>query len=199
MISSRSVYEGEGPFEEGRFNPSTYPLTLLPAVHSVSLNPGENELSYGEGKREGEAYLSQHAPVPSAFLRFPILIGKGDYTGRLKWHIDRILASEPIDFGESWRKTSFVSVDDAARSLHHLIQRDITGPINLASPPVTLDDVIAVLERELCCRVKRGVGGRSPYSLIRDTSLECSKALSLDLSFTDILASFAEVLRQERQ
>lgn len=199
MISSRSVYEGSGPFKEGHFNPSSYAITQLPAVHSIAIPPNENQLSYGEGKRDAEAYLSQHSPVPCSFLRFPILIGNGDYTGRLRWHIDRILSGEEIDFGESWRSTSFISVDDAARSLHRLIESDTTGPLNLASPAVTMDEVISVFEKVLGRGVERGETWQSPYRLTRDTSLDCSKALALDLSFTDILTSFIKIIGGETQ
>lgn len=199
MISSRSVYGGEGPFNESHFDPISYPVTLRPAVHSVAITPGTDELPYGEGKREAEAYLARYSAGPSTSIRFPILIGKGDYTGRLLWHLARIKEGVGIDFGESGKKTSFITVDDAARSLQHLIEDDTTGPINLASPPVTLDEVLEAIEAELGKKIlKSSAGERSPYALSRDTSLDCGRAQALGFSFTDILSEFQRIVRSER-
>jgi len=137
FTSTGAVYTRTGrPLTEPEFDPTTYPVREV----------AREEVAYGEGKRLAEATLFQRAPFPVAALRFPIVIGPGDYTGRMARFIARVREGRTLRIGDPERLVSFVSAEDAARQLLWAGLERRTGPFNGSSGPVPVHQLIAMIE-----------------------------------------------------
>ncbi|TLG79820.1 NAD-dependent dehydratase [Vagococcus zengguangii] len=125
FTSSMAVYEGDKGaigFKENDFDPTTY-----------DYDSQQTDVSYGEGKRQGEAYLTKHAPFPVTFLRFPIVLDTDDYTERLKFYIEHALNHQTIIFKRQAGWYGFVHASEIPLAIEHVLEQHITGPINIAS------------------------------------------------------------------
>ncbi|MGW8883122.1 NAD-dependent epimerase/dehydratase family protein [Streptomyces sp. NPDC055749] len=108
--------------------------------------------NYGEGKRQAEAALTRHAQVPVVIARVAhVLAARGDFTGRYRFHLDRIRAGEPVVAHPGPGQTSLVHAVDAARFLAWAATSELTGVVNVASPDTT--DVYGI-----CAAVERSTG-----------------------------------------
>lgn len=105
------------------------------------------ESHYGEGKRQAEAALLQNASFPVAIVRVAHVLAQDEFTGRLQFHVDRILQDKPI---KSWRKpgkTSFVFAEDIARFMVWACNTQFTGAVNACSPEgLNVYDFCAAIE-----------------------------------------------------
>jgi nucleoside-diphosphate-sugar epimerase len=98
---------------------------------------------YQEAKRQAEAVFAQDKSFPVTLVRPPIVLGEDDYTGRLKFHIERTTKGQPIYFPNIDAKISFINSDCAANALLHICKQDNLGPLNIASKtPVRLADLM---------------------------------------------------------
>jgi nucleoside-diphosphate-sugar epimerase len=138
FTSSQSVYS-EGPnLKEKMFDPSQYEFT-----RDVS-----TQEDYSEAKRQCEAIFLQ-SPMRSlvSAVRFPIVLGPDDYTGRLKFHIEHIKNGSPFYLPNKHAKISFVHSEDAAEALLNLSFIGPVGPLNVASPhPIELAQLLMKIE-----------------------------------------------------
>jgi nucleoside-diphosphate-sugar epimerase len=91
------------------------------------------DVDYCEGKRQAEAYLAQHAPFPFAAVRFPMVMGLGDPTGRLDHLVGHILDKKPIVIPANYGIKTYVNANDAGRFLIWLGTTRRTGSYNAAS------------------------------------------------------------------
>jgi nucleoside-diphosphate-sugar epimerase len=137
FTSSQSVYGAGSSIPESAFDPSAHKNRYAP----------EQKRDYAESKRQAEAVFFQNADFPVTAVRFPIVLGEDDYTGRLRFHVDRVSQQQPIFFPQLDAKISLISSEDAAAFLGSLIQKKAAGPINCCSPqPIALRDFIALIE-----------------------------------------------------
>ncbi|MGX6961404.1 hypothetical protein [Vagococcus xieshaowenii] len=140
FTSSMAVYEGDNGlkgFKESDFDPTNY-----------TYNSEDVDVSYGEGKRQGETYLTHHATFPVTFLRFPIVLDTDDYTERLKFYIDHALAHDTIIFKREEGLYGFVHASEIPLAIEHVITKQLTGPINIASTePYDFPQFIEVLSK----------------------------------------------------
>ncbi len=136
FISSQSVYPAGDNLHESDFIPSNY------NSHQ------SNESTYAKGKKSAEKALALECKN-FILVRFPIILGENDYTGRLEWHIDRLKKSQKIFFPNLGARMSFLYLNDAARFLIHLMTVTVSGPLNCACPPIKLADLIKVIGDQL--------------------------------------------------
>ncbi|RPI77415.1 MAG: NAD-dependent epimerase/dehydratase family protein, partial [Desulfobacteraceae bacterium] len=73
FTSSMSVYPSGLARMETDFDPRHYKIQM----------GRRDDFSYAEGKRQAEAVFFQKADFPVVSVRFPIVLGPDDYTGRL--------------------------------------------------------------------------------------------------------------------
>ena len=148
---------------------------------------------YAEGKRQAESVLAQAASFPVSVVRVGhVLSDQDDFTGRLSFHVRRILRNEPIKSWPSPGKSSFVSAEDIAGFLAAACSSRFTGAINACAP-----DGMSV--RELCAMIEKISGRRarieetadpradealSPYSFPRDYCMSNARAAELGHRFT---------------
>lgn len=137
FTSSLAVYDGIAPaqgFTEQDFNPATYHITT------------DSTPSYADGKRQCEHYLTTHYSGNMTFLRLPVVLDNDDYTERLHYYVRKALAHEPINFHHQNGRFSFVEASEIPRMLAFILDKNIQGPINLASQEIyTTDDLLARL------------------------------------------------------
>jgi nucleoside-diphosphate-sugar epimerase len=123
FLSSMYVYYGQPSYlQEDDFNP-----------HKQKLKMGSRDmLSYEDGKRMAEVCFSKNADFPIMSVRFPIIMGRDDYTGRFEYYISRILSSKNIHVPYPQGKMNYISSQDAASFLCWLKDISYDGSINAA-------------------------------------------------------------------
>lgn len=170
FTSSQSVYNPGKDIRESAFNPDTYSIK----------ERAQRDENYAEAKRQAESVFAQAKAFPVTMVRFPIVVGSDDYTGRLKFHVDHIADGKPMYFPNVNAKMSFVHSDDAARALEFVGEKKILGPINVcAKDPVVLHDLVKVIEsvvgRQAKLVHKETDGEHSPYGIEADWYMNVNK------------------------
>jgi nucleoside-diphosphate-sugar epimerase len=164
LTSSQSVYSGGPDLKEEMFDPRQY---------DFSQNAAAKE-DYAEAKRQCEAvfFQSRMKSIVSA-VRFPIVLGPDDYTGRLKFHIEHIKNGNPFYLPNKHAKISFVHSEEAAEALLFLSLSKALGPLNVASPhPIELAQLLSRIESAVGRSAKLSESpidaDYSPYGIEKD-------------------------------
>lgn len=123
FVSSMYVYSGQTDrLQEDDFKPQDHAIKM-----------GSRDIfSYEDGKRFAEVYFSQKARFPVVSVRFPIIMGRDDYTGRFAYYISRILTAQDIHVLYPQGRMNYISSQDAAAFLYWLKDINYDGPINAA-------------------------------------------------------------------
>lgn len=190
--SSLAVYPEAGTdMKEDDFDPSRHAMQ----------EGGIGNLGYAEGKRSAEAYLQKNATFPYAAIRFPVVVGPDDVTGRVQFHVERIAQGKPIVIPWKRGRMNYIWVEDAGRFLAWIGINGKTGPYNPASPERI--DAASMVEK-----LAFGMGGkavieeegndddRSPYYRPEDWSMSTEKAVSEGFRFTPLDQWVPEVARE---
>ena len=176
FTSTVSVYDYGGNINEDIFNPSDYHFQK-----EVSVND-----DYGEAKRQAEYAFSKFWKGDLVIIRLPIVLGTYDYTGRLKFHIEKVKKGESIFFPNINAKMSFVSSAFAGEVISTVGVGEFTGTLNVADiESITLKDFIKVIEAETgkeAILSKSESGDSSPYGISSDWFINCNKLRSLGFS-----------------
>lgn len=168
FTSSQSVYKAGADLTEAAFNAGLH-----------KFKKEESRVSdYAEAKRQAEVAFHEYATFPVVAVRFPIVIGPDDYTGRFRFHFDRIKNGQPLYFPNLDAKISFVTSEFAAEALHSFAHGTFEGPINVASPsPIRLRDFLAAIEAALDKRATLDENptdaAHSPYGIESDWYMNC--------------------------
>ncbi|KHL93672.1 NAD-dependent dehydratase [Paenibacillus sp. IHB B 3415] len=190
LTSSLSVYNPQPDIlTEADFDPAHYPLKL----------GGKADFSYQEGKRLAETVLLQTADFPVAAVRFPIVLGTDDYTRRLHFHIEHVLAGQPIGIPNPQAEISFIRSDEAADFLHWLGSSTLTGPVNACSDgTLTIGGVISIVEAitGLTAVIQREATDKdqSPFGIEESWVMDTAKARSAGFSFLSLSEWFPELV-----
>ncbi|AYN41239.1 NAD-dependent epimerase/dehydratase family protein [Streptomyces dangxiongensis] len=185
---------------EDELDAARYPYdTALPWA-----DPAYLDVHYGEGKRQAEAVLADRARVPVVLARVAhVLAAEDDFTGRFRFHLDRIRAGWPVVAHARPGRTSLVLARDVAGFLASAAVSGVTGTVNVASPdPVGVHDV---------CRAVEAVTGRtarvvekadaagdpdlSPFSCPADFGMATDRAAALGHRFTPAAEWLPELAR----
>lgn len=140
VTSSTSVYNPlKGDVKETDFDSITYPY----------INCKRNEVEYAEGKRLVEAtILQKFNDINYICVRFPFVIGKDDYTGRLIKYIKCYREKKNLYVNNIKNKMSFVDSKEAGKFLAFLKDvNNFKGCINAASDGVlSMYEILSILE-----------------------------------------------------
>lgn len=177
FTSSMSVYDLGEDLRESIFDPLMHRFT-------DTANP---KTAYAEAKRQCEAVFFQSALLPVTAVRFPIVVGADDYTGRFQFHVNRIQKSEPLFFPAIQSQMSMISSDDAAAVLEFLgLRTDLkaVGPVNAASAePIVLAEFIRAIEGMIDKKARLADAAddknHSPYGIGGDWYMNTQKLQSL--------------------
>lgn len=137
MISTGSVYWCTGTWH----NPvgeDQYDREETPRRGPTPLTPGSIEYEYGTGKRAAEGVLAQaHArgDLSTVCLRFPVVGGPGDPTGRYAGYVQRVAAGGPLLLPDGgFNSFRHLYVEDAAAAVAAaLVAPEAGGGYNVAS------------------------------------------------------------------
>ena len=180
QMSSGSVYaqEKENTKEE-EFDPVTYPLVWQ----------SRNE-DYAAGKRLAErAALEFMDASACVFVRYPVVLGENDYTGRLKFYVDHIrdgipMYVDPMDYG-----IAFIHEQQAGEFIAFLADHAFSGAVNGSSAGwITSRQIIGYVEEKTGRKaVLSEDGDKAPFNGMPDNeSYNTEKAEKLGYRFSDL-------------
>lgn len=192
FTSSVYIYSGRqaGIFRESDFNP---------AEHEVKMGTRAT-LSYEEGKRLAEIYFAKKAAFKVVQVRFPIVMGADDYTGRFGFYIKKILDGETMQVPKSSGKMNYINADGAADFLTMLQNGDSEGPINAASPEsFNLIELLKQFESILKSKVKiieiEMEEESLPFYRKENLVMNMDRASSLGYQFSSFFSWFEKEVR----
>ncbi|MBC1475429.1 NAD-dependent dehydratase [Listeria grandensis] len=190
--SSLSVYRmRDRALAEADFDPFHYEI----------VTGTREDFDYGEGKRLAEAVYFQKATFPVVAVRFPIVLGEDDYTGRLEFHIDHVLAGEEIGMPNQDAEIGFISSDEAADFLNWVGTRsDLVGPVNASSDSVyRLEEIMALIEtatgKEALVEENTDDNDDSPFGIEKTYYLDNTKAKEAGFVFQDLRTWLPKLIR----
>lgn len=193
FTSSQAVYEFGTNHKEDNFNPENFHFEYKTRREY----PGY--AGYQEAKRASEAVLFSMPELDTVAVRFPIVIGKDDYTDRLKFHVDLIKAGKPIGIPNPEMKFSFITSEDAAEFLMNIGQDQFIGPINPGCEgDISLMDLLAKIEavtgNEAVIVKEKTKENASPYAMDGSWSINTEKATGLGYRFSGLNETLEDLI-----
>ncbi len=128
-------------------------------------------------------------PANISFVRYPIVMGENDYTGRLDFYIEHIRDQKPMNIDDIDMKMAFIYEKDAGDFIAYLAEHFVPGPINGCSKEaIKISDIIEYIEKRLGKKaVINKQGDDAPYNGIEDTlSFNTEKAESIGYRFYNL-------------
>jgi nucleoside-diphosphate-sugar epimerase len=173
-----------------------YVLVSSIAVYRLGKNLTEDDFSaesyfppagrpkYADGKRGVEAQFRRNAPFPFVAVRLPCILGPGDFTRRLEFHIERNRTKQDIFFCNPGAAISLVSVDQASAFLHKVAQTEFNGAVNFAaSEPISyaglMETIAAITGEKPLYATKETAHNGSPYEYTSDMFMAVDRAREL--------------------
>ena len=181
LMSSAAVYEHIGICtSEDCFEPADYPLRWCERA----------DCGYGEAKRQAECALVQHYPNQEyAAVRYPVVVGRNDYTGRLRFYVEKILAGEPMYIDDPDSRISFIDEFGAGEFMAHAAEHDISGSVNgCCAGDISLAEIVQYIEEKTGRKaVLSDSGEAAPYNGYPDFAvLDTSKAMAAGFVFRGV-------------
>lgn len=188
QMSSCAVYPVEHSLiNENEFDPKSHNLIWM-----------DRPADYAEGKRQAErAALEFMDNDKCTFVRYPVVMGKNDYTGRLRFYVEHICGQAPMRIDNLDIGTSYIPENEAGEFISYLVDHSVSGAVNGCSNGViSQKDIISYIESKTG---KKAVisenGDPSPYDGNKaETSYDCTKAENLGYNFSDISSWIFELL-----
>ena len=180
QMSTCSVYkDSHRDITEDEFFAETYPLVWT-----------ERTEDYGEVKRQAERAAYEFADRSKcAFVRYPVVMGEHDYTGRLSFYVDHIRNRIPMVLEGQNSLTSFIHEKEAGEFIAYLAEHFACGPVNGCSRgALKISEMIEYIENKLGVKaVIDAQGDPAPYNTDEgDMTFSSRKAESLGYRFSDI-------------
>lgn len=193
FISSVAVYDKGGEnLKEEEFNPYN---------HKVVFGDFKKEFTYSEGKQNGEGFLFQQKDFNAIAVRFPIVIGANDNTGRVQWYVDKIKNCKAFSVSDLHAKFVAMSSKEAGEILEFLSHVDFNGPLNITSKGyLTIGEFIKLIEtatdgKANIVPMAEDVE-QSPYDKYSKLTTDNSKVNSFGYEFKDIKDVVNEVVKE---
>lgn len=141
FTSSQAVYDHGTNHKEESFNPGAFEFTFKGRREYLGYK------GYQEAKRASEAVLFKEADFQAVAVRMPIVIGKDDFTNRVKFHVEKVMQGEEIGVENPDIRFSFIRSDEAAECLFLLGESDFVGPINPGcKEDLSIRELISMIE-----------------------------------------------------
>ena len=158
LMSSAAVYAPlRADTPEADFDAGRYPLTWC----------DRPDFDYGEIKRQAECALCQAFPdQPAARVRYPVVLGERDYTGRLRFYAEHILRGIPMYIDDMDARIGFIGAREAGEFLAFLAEADRTGAVNgQAEGDISPAEIVRHIERRTGRRaILSPAGDPAPYN-----------------------------------
>ena len=191
QMSSCAVYSAAHPnITETEFDAAQHPLNWM-----------DRPDDYAEGKRQAErAALEFLEPERCTFVRYPVVMGQHDYTGRLRFYAEHIRSGKPMRIMHPDAAVSYIHETEAGRFMAYLAEFPVSGAVNGCSAgTLSQSQIIAAIEQITGEKALLSPDGDpAPYDgTAADTSYSCAKALAAGFRFSDIAAWISDLLRFE--
>ncbi len=168
-------------------------------------NPLEKELiwcdrgdfPYDEIKRQAECALWQvYGERRFIAVRYPFVIGKDDYTGRLKFYVEHIMQSRPMKIDNLDAQMGFITSKDAGEFLAFLADKDYHGALNGACVgSISIRELLTYVEDKTGVKaIVSSEGQEAPYNGEAEYSINVDKAGLLGYRFTKLKSEVYSIL-----
>ncbi|SEM13022.1 MULTISPECIES: NAD-dependent epimerase/dehydratase family protein [unclassified Butyrivibrio] len=180
QMSTCSVYPKDHPdITEDEFPSEKYELHWIDRIKD-----------YQETKRQAERAVFEFMdPENISFVRYPIVMGENDYTGRLDFYIEHIRDQKPMNIDDYDKEMAFIYEKDAGEFMAYLADHFIAGPVNGCSKAtVKISEIIRYIEKGLGKNaVISEQGDAAPYNGLENTrSFSTEKAESTGYGFREL-------------
>lgn len=188
QMSSCAVYPAEHSLiKESEFEPQSYGLIRM-----------DRPADYSEGKRQAERAALEFMDIDKCtFVRYPVVMGKNDYTGRLRFYVEHICGQIPMHVDNLDIGTSYINESEAGEFISYLVDSPISGAVNGCSKGViSQKEIISYIESKTGKKAVISENGDSaPYDGNKtETSYDCAKAENLGYKFSNISSWIFELL-----
>lgn len=147
------------------------------------------EFPYAEIKRQAECALRQEYGARNwTAVRFPFVIGKDDYTNRLRFYVEHTVKGQPMYIDNLNCQMSFVSSKEAGEFMAFLAEQKFCGAINGANPgTISVKEIIEYVEKKTGGKaVLSADGDAAPYNGEPEYSINTEKAEGLGFAFRNL-------------
>ena len=147
------------------------------------------DFPYAEIKRQAEfALWQEYSDRKWIAVRYPVVLGRDDYTARLKFYVDHVKNKLPMKIDNLDYQMSYIRSDEAGLFLAYLVDKDFEGAINGCSDgTISLREIIDYLEEKTGNKaVLSDDGDDAPYNGDPEFSINTDKAKALGFKFTEI-------------
>ncbi len=186
FTSSSAVYPGGRNLKEEDFDPYRYLIRM----------GRRTDFGYGEGKRLCESVLFQNYKIEACAVRFPIVIGKDDYTRRLYSYVEHIARGEKMNVDNGEARFSMIESTKAGEFLAFLADRKETGPVNAAAKGhKSVAEIIKMSEEILNKPAIVGSNGiPAEFNGYPHNTLSTEKAEAMGFEFGELEPTIRELL-----
>ncbi len=142
---------------------------------------------YEEVKRQAECALWQAYPDKNWIaVRYPFVIGKDDYTNRLRFYVEHIMNGQPMFVDNMDCQMGFIRSDEAGDFIAYLVDKDVKGAINgSAKGTISLREMINYIEAKTGKKaILSEEGEPAPYNGEPEYSINTAKAETLGYRFS---------------
>lgn len=180
QMSTCSVYtKDHADINEDEFITSEYPLEWADRLPD-----------YAKTKRNAErAALNYMDPSDCTFVRYPVVLGENDYTGRLRFYVEHIKNEQPMYVDVLDESMAFIHEKEAGEFIAYLVDHPVQGAVNgCSNGAVKISEIISYAEKKLG---KKAVldknGDAAPFNGLTDTlSFNTEKAIEAGFVFSDL-------------
>lgn len=147
------------------------------------------DFPYGQVKMQAEAAITQKYPGQKYIaVRYPVVLGKDDYTKRLLFYAEHVARSVPMYIDNLDAQMSFIRSDEAGAFMAFLADNNFCGAVNGASKgTVSLREIIEFLEKKTGKKALLSADGEAaPYNGESEFSVNTDKAKAMGFEFSDV-------------
>ena len=153
---------------------------------------------YALGKRQAErAALEMLDESACTFVRYPVVLGENDYTGRLRAYVKAVAGGTPMNIQNPDAKTGYIFENEAGEFIAHLADTTLCGAVNgCAAGTVSQSEIISYIEKKLGKKAVFSQGGeKMPYDdTACDTSYDCARASGTGFVFSALTGRLCDLL-----
>ncbi|MCR5650331.1 MAG: NAD-dependent epimerase/dehydratase family protein [Lachnospiraceae bacterium] len=145
---------------------------------------------YPEGKRQAERAALEFVDASKClFVRYPVVMGEHDHTGRIEFYVNHITGGIPMYVDNMDVRMPFIHEKEAGEFIAHLAGLDVTGAVNGSSEgSITMRQFIGYIENKTGKKaVFDNKGEAAPYNgTLADVSYDTTKAEKTDFKFSAV-------------
>lgn len=153
-----------------------------------------SDFPYDKVKRQAECALCQiYNDQNWLAVRYPFVIGKDDYTNRLRFYVEHVIKSIPMHIDNLNCQMSFIRSDEAGKFLAFLADRandkdtDIRAVNGCSAGTISLKEVLDYVEKRTGKKaVIDSTGEAAPYNGEVEYSINTGKAEKLGFQFSNL-------------